>query len=76
MGYIAIAAAVIALIAVAGWIFSMKNEEAKRKKEVEEELKRQREAEEERKKERENSFWHRNKAKLKNFFSQIITEEE
>ena len=42
----------------------------------EEELKRQREAEEERKKERENSFWHRNKAKLKNFFSQIITEEE
>ena len=51
-------------------------EEAKRKKEEEEELKRQREAEEERKKERENSFWHRNKAKLKNFFSQIITEEE
>ena len=42
----------------------------------EEELKRQREAEEERKKERENSFWHRNKTKLKNFFSQIITEEE
>ena len=42
----------------------------------EEELKRQREAEEERKKERENSFWHRNKAKLKNFFSHIITEEE
>ena len=42
----------------------------------EEELKRQREAEVERKKERENSFWHRNKAKLKNFFSQIITEEE
>ena len=35
----------------------------------EEELKRQREAEEERKKERENSFWHRNKAKLKKFFS-------
>ena len=51
-------------------------EEAKRKKEEEEELKRQREAEEERKKERENSFWHRNKTKLKNFFSQIITEEE
>ena len=48
----------------------------KRKKEEEEELKRQREAEEERKKERENSFWHRNKTKLKNFFSQIITEEE
>ena len=45
-------------------------------KEEEEELKRQREAEEERKKERENSFWHRNKTKLKNFFSQIITEEE
>ncbi len=44
--------------------------------EEEEELKRQREAEEERKKERENSFWHRNKTKLKNFFSQIITEEE
>ena len=44
--------------------------------EEEEELKRQREAEEERKKERENSFWHRNKAKLKNFFSQIITKEE
>ena len=42
----------------------------------EEELKRQREAEEERKKERENSFWHRNKTKLKNFFSQIITKEE
>ena len=42
----------------------------------EEELKRQREAEEERKKECENSFWHRNKTKLKNFFSQIITEEE
>ena len=42
----------------------------------EEELKRQREAEEERKKERENSFWHRNKTKVKNFFSQIITEEE
>ena len=42
----------------------------------EEELKRQREAEEERKKERENSFRHRNKTKLKNFFSQIITEEE
>ena len=35
----------------------------------EEELKRQREAEEERKKERENSFWHRNKTKLKKFFS-------
>ena len=35
----------------------------------EEELKRQREAEEERKKERENSFWHRNKTKLKEFFS-------
>ena len=51
-------------------------EEAKRKKEEEEEMKRQREAEEERKKERENSFWHRNKTKLKNFFSQIITEEE
>ena len=51
-------------------------EEAKRKKEEEEELKRQREAEEERKKERENSFWHRNKTKLKNFFSQISTEEE
>ncbi len=51
-------------------------EEAKRKKEEEEELKRQREAEEKRKKERENSFWHRNKTKLKNFFSQIITEEE
>ena len=51
-------------------------EEAKRKKEEEEELKRQREAEEERKKERENSFWHRNKTKLKNFFSQIITKEE
>ena len=51
-------------------------EEAKRKKEEEEELKRQREAEEERKKEHENSFWHRNKTKLKNFFSQIITEEE
>lgn len=32
VGYIAIAAAIIALIAVAGWIFSMKNEEAKRKK--------------------------------------------
>lgn len=31
VGYIAIAA-IIALIAVAGWIFSMKNEEAKRKK--------------------------------------------
>ena len=45
-------------------------------KEEEEELKRQREAEEERKKERENSFWHRNKTKLKNFFSQIITKEE
>ena len=44
--------------------------------EEEEELKRQREAEEERKKERENSFWHRNKTKLKNFFSQIITKEE
>ena len=44
-------------------------EEAKRKKEEEEELKRQREAEEERKKERENSFWHRNKTKLKKFFS-------
>ena len=35
----------------------------------EEELKRQREAEEEHKKERENSFWHRNKTKLKKFFS-------
>ena len=44
-------------------------EEAKRKKEEEEELKRQREAEEERKKEPENSFWHRNKTKLKKFFS-------
>ena len=51
-------------------------EEAKRKKEEEEELKRQKEAEEERKKERENSLWNRNKTKLKNFFSQVFTEEE
>lgn len=32
VGYIAIAAGIVALVAVAGWYFSMKNEEAKRKK--------------------------------------------
>lgn len=32
VGYIAIAAGIVALVAVVGWYFSMKNEEAKRKK--------------------------------------------
>ncbi len=51
-------------------------DEAKRKKEEEERLKEVEEAEKEEAKKAKSGFWHNASSKMKNFFNQIITEDE